>query len=136
MFWPLMGEIGLAFFGFALFTGGWMDGNKEGSILPRCDCRARSRASRCCCPDWRGNHSASGDRKLPCLTSACSLRGACSPEGASKCCYRKWRASALMSLYLAECSATEASVETFDKIARPNQLRPQVQQQTGSSIVA
>lgn len=108
MFWPLLGGLVLAFFGIALFAGGWLATRKgssyQGAIVEGAIVLAGAVGL------IGGGIIRRAATEVAVLTGGYLSRGASSPEEALRCCSRRSRATALTSLYLAGCSAMGPSL--------------------------
>ncbi|HLH00503.1 MAG TPA: PH domain-containing protein [Bryobacteraceae bacterium] len=142
MFWPLLGGVVLGFFGFAFFAGGWMatrnGGRYEGAMvwgaLALLGASALIAGGIIC---RFATEVAVSNRRVLIKTGLLSRRSA-------EVLLPKVESIGVDESFLGRTlgygsvivRGTGGTFETFDKIARANELRRQVQEQLGNAVSA
>ncbi len=142
MFWPLLGGLVLGFFGFALFAGGWMatrnGGRYEGAMvwgglaLFGAACLVGGGVIR-----WLATEVGVSNRRVLIKTGLFSRRSieVLLPRVES-IEIEEPLIGRILGYGTVIVRGTGGTFETFGRIAHPNKLRQQVQQQIGDSVLA
>ncbi|HEV2386925.1 MAG TPA: PH domain-containing protein [Candidatus Acidoferrales bacterium] len=142
MFWPLLGGLVLGFFGFALFAGGWMATRKsasyQGAIVGGAIAVVAAAAligggiiRRAATEVAVSNKRVLIKRGLLSRRSIEVLLPKVESIGVEESLLGR-----MLGYGTVIVRGTGGTLETFDKIAHPNELRRQIQQQTGSAASA